>query len=94
MTEVMHKSIGDGGASRGPMIATLQQARRLIKIVFGVTLLIAGVAMLVLPGPGIVVIAFALAVLGGEYIWARRLLQRMKESISRVRDAVTRRQRT
>jgi Flp pilus assembly protein TadB len=76
------------------MIATLQQARRLIKIVCGVTLLIAGVAMLLLPGPGIVVIALALAVLGGEYIWARRLRDRMQEGARRVRDAVTRGRRT
>ena len=73
---------------------TLQQARRLIKITLGVMLLVAGTAMLVLPGPGIVVIALALAVLGGEYIWARRLLERINESVRRVRDAFGQRQRT
>jgi hypothetical protein len=52
------------------------------------TLLIAGVAMLVLPGPGILVIALALAVLRGEFIWARRLLERMKQGARRARDAI------
>jgi tellurite resistance protein TerC len=70
------------------MIATLQQAKRLIKIVGGVTLLVVGVAMLVLPGPGILVIALALAVLSGEFVWARRLLVRVKAGARRARDAV------
>jgi tellurite resistance protein TerC len=73
------------------MITTLQQAKRLIKIVFGVTALIVGVAMLVLPGPGVLVIAFALAILGGEFVWARRLLDRMKEAARRARDAISQR---
>jgi uncharacterized protein (TIGR02611 family) len=52
--------------------------KRLIKIVFGFTLLAIGVALLVLPGPGWLVITLALAVLAGEYVWARRLLDRLK----------------
>jgi tellurite resistance protein TerC len=53
--------------------------KRLIKIVFGFTLLAIGAALLVLPGPGWLVIAFGLAVLAGEYVWARRLLDRLKK---------------
>lgn len=67
------------------MTGGLQQARRLIKIVVGFTLLAIGVAMLVLPGPGIVMIMLALAILGAEFVWARRLLDRMKAA---ARDAV------
>ena len=67
------------------MTGGLQQARRLIKIVVGFTLLAIGVAMLVLPGPGIVTIMLALAILGAEFVWARRLLDRMKAA---ARDAV------
>lgn len=67
------------------MTGGLQQARRLIKIVVGFTLLGIGVAMLVLPGPGIVMIMLALAILGAEFVWARRLLDRMKAA---ARDAV------
>ena len=72
-------------------ITTLQEARRLIKIVFGLTLLIVGVAMLVLPGPGIVVITVALAVLSGEFIWARRLLDQIKAGARRARDTMSQR---
>jgi uncharacterized protein (TIGR02611 family) len=70
---------------------TLQQAKRLIKIVVGFTLLAIGVAMLVLPGPGIIMIMFALAILGAEFVWARRLLDRMKAAARDARNAVTRR---
>ncbi|HEX3703905.1 MAG TPA: PGPGW domain-containing protein [Vicinamibacterales bacterium] len=69
----------------------LHQAKRLIKIVFALTLLVAGVAMLVLPGPGILAITFALAILSGEFVWARRLLEKIKASASRARDAVSQR---
>ena len=72
-------------------ITTLQEAKRLIKIVFALTLLIVGVAMLVLPGPGIVVITVALAVLSGEFIWARRVLDQIKTGARRARDAMSQR---
>ena len=67
--------------------------KRLIKVVFGFTILAAGVAMLVLPGPGWVVIAVALAILAGEYVWARKLLNRLKEAGSLITDKVNPRKR-
>jgi hypothetical protein len=72
-------------------ITTLAQAKRLIKIVFAFTMLLAGVAMLVLPGPGLLVIIGALAILSGEFVWARRLLDRLKSGARSARDAVSRR---
>ncbi len=35
--------------------------------------------MLVLPGPGLVVIPIGIVVLAGEFAWARRLRRRMQE---------------
>jgi tellurite resistance protein TerC len=70
---------------------SLRQAKRLIKIVVGFTLLAIGAAMLVLPGPGIVVITLGLALLAAEFVWARRLLERIKEAGRTARDAITRR---
>ena len=72
-------------------ITTLQEAKRLIKIVFALTLLIVGVAMLVLPGPGIVGVTLALAVLSGEFIWAQRLLDQIKAGARGARDAISQR---
>jgi tellurite resistance protein TerC len=64
------------------MIKTLQQAKRVIRIVIGFTVLLAGLAMTVLPGPAIVVIPAGLAILATEFLWARRLLDRIKQGAS------------
>lgn len=64
---------------------TLGQAKRLVVIVIGFTILAAGVAMIVLPGPAIVVIPVGLAVLATEFVWARKLLVTVKERIERMR---------
>jgi len=69
-------------------ISTLAQARRVLKIVVGFTVLAAGAAMLLLPGPGIVTIAIGLAILSAEFVWARRWLERMKRHAGTVRDVV------
>jgi len=67
------------------VLETLRQAKRIIKIVLGFTLLAIGVALLVLPGPGWVTIFFALALLAAEFTWARRLLDRLKSTAGHVR---------
>jgi tellurite resistance protein TerC len=65
------------------VIKTLKPARRLIVIVVGFTVLLAGIAMLVLPGPAVIVIPLGLAILGSEFVWARRLLKKAKSTISK-----------
>ncbi len=47
----------------------------------GGTLLAAGVAMLVLPGPAFVVIPAALAILAIEFVWAQRCLGWLRERV-------------
>jgi tellurite resistance protein TerC len=64
---------------------TMGQAKRLVIIVTGFTVLAAGIAMIVLPGPAIVVIPVGLAVLATEFIWARKLLATVKERVERIR---------
>ncbi|MEA2148954.1 MAG: hypothetical protein QOD69_784 [Solirubrobacteraceae bacterium] len=49
---------------------------RVLYIAVGFTLLAAGVAMLLLPGPAFVVIPIGLAVLSLEFAWAEKLLHR------------------
>lgn len=48
------------------------------KIVLGVVLIAAGIAMLVLPGPGLVVIAIGLALVLSQSNTGRRLLARLR----------------
>ena len=70
------------------LIKTMQQAKRYLKIVAGFTLLILGIAMIVTPGPGWLTILLALGVLAAEFVWARRLLDRIKEQGVRIRETV------
>jgi uncharacterized protein (TIGR02611 family) len=48
--------------------------KKIMVAIAGGAMLIAGLAMLVLPGPAVVVIPAALAILAVEFGWARRLL--------------------
>jgi tellurite resistance protein TerC len=65
-------------------------ARKFGVTVGGGVLLLAGVAMLVLPGPGILVIIAGLAVLATEYAWAKRPLDAMRDRARRLRERVGR----
>lgn len=67
-------------------IKTLPQAIRSIKIVVGFTLLMTGIALIVLPGPAIVVIPIALAILGTEFVWAKRLLRKFRENMASLKE--------
>jgi len=53
----------------------------------GPLLVLAGIAMTVLPGPGLVVVALGLALLALEYEWARRVLGLMGRTLSNARRA-------
>lgn len=52
---------------------------RVLYLGVGFTLLAAGLAMLVLPGPAFVVLPIGLALLSLEFVWAERLLDRALE---------------
>jgi uncharacterized protein (TIGR02611 family) len=56
--------------------------------VAGPLVILAGIAMLVLPGPGLVVMAAGLAVLALEYPWARHILALLGRALSRGRELV------
>ncbi|MBA3303418.1 MAG: hypothetical protein H0U26_06070 [Acidimicrobiia bacterium] len=59
-------------------------ARRVAVAVVGATLVVVGLGLLVLPGPGIVVVLAGLAVLGTEFAWAKRALSMTKEKAVQV----------
>jgi tellurite resistance protein TerC len=63
--------------------------RRVIIAVIGGTIVLIGLAMIVLPGPAIVVIPLGLAVLATEFIWARLWLRRARRIFKHARDRVT-----
>ena len=73
---------------------TIEQVRRFFKILGGFTLLGLGGVMLVTPGPGWLVIFLGLTLLAAEFVWARRLMDRMKEQGTRLKDSVLRSRKT
>ena len=72
------------------ILRTVEQVRRVFLIIAGFTLLLAGGVMLVTPGPGMLVIFLGLGLLAAEFVWARRLMERVKHQGGRLKDAVLR----
>jgi len=70
------------------ILRTVEQVRRIFLVIAGFTLLLAGVVMLVTPGPGLVVIFLGLGLLAAEFVWARRLMDRIKREGGKWRDAM------
>jgi tellurite resistance protein TerC len=68
-------------------MVSVRQARRIIVLTFGSTVLLLGVAMLVLPGPGILVTWGGLAILAIEFVWARRWLAKVREMYEQAKVA-------
>ena len=58
---------------------SVKGARRIVILITGITVLLVGIVMIVLPGPAIVVIPIGLAILATEFVWAKRLLYRFKD---------------
>ena len=61
---------------------TYRMARRIVILVVGLTTLLVGAALIVLPGPAFIVIPIGLAILSIEFAWARRWLKKVRETIS------------
>ena len=70
----------------------LRTARRVVVAVLGFTVLAIGLALMVLPGPALVVIPAGLAILALEFRWARRWLRHVRayarEAARSARDRV------
>ncbi len=59
--------------------------RKLIVGIIGGTILLIGVALIVLPGPAFIVIPIGLAILATEFAWARRMGVRARGMFARAR---------
>lgn len=67
-----------------------RNGKRVGVTIAGFVVILAGVAMLVLPGPGMLVIIAGLAILATEYVWAQRLLRTARARFDQAKDAVFR----
>jgi uncharacterized protein (TIGR02611 family) len=56
-----------------------RSSKRVAVSIVGGALVLLGIAMIVLPGPGILVVVVGFAILGTEYAWAAAALERTKK---------------
>lgn len=63
--------------------STWRLVRRVVVGVIGLVVLIAGIVMIVTPGPAILVIPAGMAILGTEFQWARRQVDRIRSEARR-----------
>jgi len=71
-----------------PRTTAIKQTRRIVVLVLGCTLIAAGLALIVLPGPFSIPLVFlGLTVLSWEFAWAKRLLVSTKQKFKDFRDA-------
>ena len=62
--------------------------KKIIIAVIGGTVLLFGIALIVLPGPAFIVIPAGLAILATEFVWAGRLLGKAKKIYQKQRDKI------
>ena len=60
---------------------TLGAAHKIIALVVGSTVLILGIVAFVIPGPTLAMIPISLLVLAAEFVWARRLVTRLRDEV-------------
>ena len=72
------------------ILRTVAQVRRIFLILAGFTLLVLGIVMIFTPGPGTPVILMGLGLLAAEFVWARRIMERIKQESTRLKNAFLR----
>lgn len=60
---------------------SFRTVKKLVILITGGFVLLVGIAMLVLPGPAILVIPLGLAILALEFKWAQRILKEAKKLV-------------
>jgi uncharacterized protein (TIGR02611 family) len=68
-----------------------RNGKRIAVTIAGFVLLLAGLLMMVLPGPGLLFIILGFAVLATEYVWAERALNIARSKAEQAKDKVFRR---
>ena len=71
-------------------VPKFRAAKRVVVAVTGGTITLVGIAMIVLPGPAIVVIPIGLSILATEFVWARRYVKRARRVLIRLKSKARR----
>ena len=70
--------------------SALRNARLLVILAVGTTIVLVGLLLLVFPGPAFVVLPTGLAILATEFVWARRLLRKAKDRVGAFAESLRR----
>jgi uncharacterized protein (TIGR02611 family) len=70
-----------------------RSGKRIAVSIAGFAVLLAGIALLVLPGPGWLLIFIGLSILATQYVWAERLLKTAKRRAEQAKDVVLRKKK-
>ncbi len=62
-------------------LATWRQARRIVILLIGSSVMLVGVVLVFLPGPAVIVIPLGLAILAAEFTWARRWMRQLRYTL-------------
>ncbi len=68
------------------MKKTLKQIKKIIVGIIGFTILGIGILLIVLPGPAFIIIPLGLSILAGEFLWARKILVKVREKFKFTKD--------
>ena len=63
---------------------SLKQIKRIFIGVIGTTILIIGIAMIILPGPAFIVIPLGLSILATEFLWARKIMDKFRDKLKQL----------
>jgi len=61
-----------------------KQIRKLVIFLIGTSVVLIGCVLFFTPGPAIIVIPIGLAILATEFIWAKKILKKFKETTSSI----------
>jgi hypothetical protein len=77
------------GAENAGGTAAWKRARKVAVAIMGVTVLLVSIPVGLIPGPGGIFVALGgLAILATEFVWAKRLLRKLKEKAKAAGEAV------
>ena len=95
LTQIMSETTKDSEASSllnrilsSGWIPNLKFLKRIVVAIVGFSVLLVGVAMIILPGPAFIVIPLGLAILATEFVWAHKLLEKAKSYFEKQRQRV------
>jgi uncharacterized protein (TIGR02611 family) len=71
-------------------IPNLKFLKRIVIAIVGFTVLLVGVAMIILPGPAFIIIPLGLAILATEFVWAQRVLEKAKSYFKKAKNRALR----